>query len=297
MRRIFIGPNGLRAGWRFAIFLLLVTFAFTIAIERAAYWLAQSFFAYQDSPGWSRGSFLLDACIATAALFLVALVVAKFERRSFADYGLPRLRAKLFGEGALWGFVTSSLVLVMIWAVGGASFHGLATSGTYLATSLILWVASFFLLALYEEFFFRGYSLATLASGMGFWPAAALLTLLFGAVHMMKPQENWIDVSSVMLYGLFWAFTVRRTGSLWFAIGFHFMANFTEMAIFGAPNTGNLGKPLAGHMFDVQFHGPEWLTGGPRGTEASVFVLVVLAATFALFNGRFQAKALAAGTS
>ena len=27
---------------------------------------------------------------------------------------------------------------------------------------------------------------------------------------------------------------------MWFAIGFHSMANYTEMGIFGPPNTGNL---------------------------------------------------------
>ena len=37
-----------------------------------------------------------------------------------------------------------------------------------------------------------------------------------------------------------------------------------------SPNTGNGGKPLHGHLLDVRFHGPEWLTGGPRGTEASL---------------------------
>src|SRR5262249_25395652 len=142
MRRIFLGPNGLRAGWRFAIFFALIL-SFTIAIERAAYWVAERYFAYQDSPGWTRSGFLFDACISTAALFLAALVIARFEKRGFASYGLPRPCGKLFGEGALWGFVTSALVLVMIWAAGGASFHGLSSHGSYLVTSLILWALAF----------------------------------------------------------------------------------------------------------------------------------------------------------
>ena len=110
---------------------------------------------------------------------------------------------------------------------------------------------------------------------MGFWLAALVLAALFGASHyFLKPMESWRDGVSVALYGLFWALTLRRTGSLWFAVGFHAMSDYADMIIFAEPNTGNHGQPLGGHLLNVTFHGPDWLTGGPCGTEASAFVFV-----------------------
>ncbi len=144
------------------------------------------------------------------------------------------------------------------------------------------------LLGLSEEFLFRGYPLVTLSRGMGFWPAAILLSAVFGAAHYyLKPMETWIDGVSVGLYGLFWCLTFRRTGSLWFAIGFHAMSDYADMVLFAEPNSGNKGLSVPGHLLEVAFPGPAWLTGGPCGTEASILVFGILAGLFALFDRRF----------
>ncbi len=58
----------------------------------------------------------------------------------------------------------------------------------------------------------------------------------------------------------------------------------------GSPNTGNQGgQPLTGRLLESSFHGPDWLTGGPTGAQASVFTLVVIAALFAASHRRFRA--------
>jgi hypothetical protein len=49
------------------------------------------------------------------------------------------------------------------------------------------------------------------------------------------------------------------------------------------PNTGNNGQSLAGHLLNVSYHGPDWLTGGPRGPEASALQFLVLAFMFLAF--------------
>jgi len=65
------------------------------------------------------------------------------------------------------------------------------------------------------------------------------------------------------------------------------------MVVFAEPNSGNDGKPLTGHLLDVRFHGPDWLTGGPRGTEASLVVFAVLAGLFLAFNWAYPASGAA----
>ncbi len=268
MRRVFVGPSGVRAGWRLALFLALA-FVLTTVLSKLAYSIAVRCCGYAESPGWVGTELLFEGCVTTGALLLALLLQARIEGCRLADYGLPRRGAfgKRFWEGMLWGLATSSVVPLVLLALGNATVHGLASRGRLLAESMLLWGLAFLVLAVYEELLFRGYSLSTLAGGMGFWPAAVLLALLFGAVHVLKPMESWIDITSVMLYGLVWSYTVWRTGTLWFAIGFHTMANFTELVVFGAPNTGNLGRPLDGRLLDVQLRGPEWLTGGPRGPK------------------------------
>ena len=92
-----------------------------------------------------------------------------------------------------------------------------------------------------------------------------------------------MDIASIVFFGLFWCFTRRRTGSLWFAIGFHAMWNYAAMMLYAAPNTGNGGRSVPGHLLEITYDGPPWLTGGVCGMEASVFSFVAIAATFVLF--------------
>jgi hypothetical protein len=59
-------------------------------------------------------------------------------------------------------------------------------------------------------------------------------------VHLIfKPHEDWIDPISVALYGLFWCLKLRRTGNLWFAVGFHAASYYADMIVFAEPNSGN----------------------------------------------------------
>jgi hypothetical protein len=64
------------------------------------------------------------------------------------------------------------------------------------------------------------------------------------------------------------------------------MWNYAAMVLYAAPNTGNGGRSVPGHLLDVAYKGPAWLTGGVCGIEASVFTFVALAAMSALFTRR-----------
>jgi membrane protease YdiL (CAAX protease family) len=240
---------------------------------------------------WS--SLLPNYLLDIAYVFAIAWVMSRIGRERFSSYGLPLVpgAGKLLARGAVWGFIPSALILIPIWLAGGCEFHGLALHGRELIFYAFAWAAAMLALGFAEEFLFRGYALKTLGEAVGFWPAAVALSSLFGLVHLIfKPHEDWIDPVSVALYGLFWCLTLRRTGSLWFAVGFHAASDYADMIVFAEPNTGNDGHPIPGHLLDVSFHGPEWLTGGPRGTEASLLVFVVLAGLFYFFHRAYPAK-------
>jgi uncharacterized protein len=285
LSRIFRGDHGWRAGWRFAAFL---------AIYSATGWALDLILPRMHFPDrafiWS--SFLLNYLLDFAFLSAVVYLMSRIEREPFSSYGLPcgPNVGALLCKGALWGFIPSALILVPIYLAGGCSFYGLALPGRYLLFYAIAWAAAMLALGFVEEFLFRGYALKTLAEGIGFWPAAILLSSIFGLVHLLfKPHEDWIDPISVALYGVFWCLTLRRTGSLWFAVGFHAASDYADMIVFAEPNSGNEGKPIPGHLLDIRFHGPDWLTGGPRGTEASLVVFIILAGLFYFFNRAYPA--------
>ena len=79
------------------------------------------------------------------------------------------------------------------------------------------------------------------SQGHGFWPAAALLSLLASLENLLSPAyRNVVAFASSLLYGLLFCLTLRRTGNLWFAVGFHtFLAWGTILCGLGLP-------PLAG---------------------------------------------------
>jgi hypothetical protein len=56
-----------------------------------------------------------------------------------------------------------------------------------------------------------------------------------------------------------------------------------EMVLFAQRNTGNDGQSLTGHLLNVSYLGPEWRTGGPRGSAASVLAFRILALIFLAF--------------
>src|SRR5262249_31302372 len=111
------------------------------------------------------------------------------------------------------------------------------------------------------------------------------LSAIFGAVHyFFKPMETVADALSVGLLGLFMCFTVRQTGAIWFAVGFHALFDYAAIFMFGAPNSGNGGNPVSTKLLTGVYRGPAWLTGGPLGVEASWLVFPVIAFLFLGFS-------------
>jgi membrane protease YdiL (CAAX protease family) len=227
--------------------------------------------------------------VAVLALMLSVLAMTLIEKRSFADYGLPgnAAFAKRFWQGVLCGFAMVSLLMALIAALHGFSLGEWALSGGEAARYAFLYLLGFILVAVFEEFSFRGYLQATLGSGIGFWPAAAILAAAFGGIHLRNPGEAEYGALMAGCFGLLAAFSLRRTGNIWFAIGMHAAWNWGETYFYSVPDSGMVAK---GHLLNSSFHGPDWLTGGTVGPEASVFAFVVLALSAAAVHYLFPAN-------
>jgi membrane protease YdiL (CAAX protease family) len=266
-------------------FVLLRVFIYLVLVEAFTYeffWVAK-FSGLTGPAALTPRSLITGETIRFAAVLAGTWVMARLERRALGDFGLP-LRsalAKDFCQGAVFGLLEISAVLGTLAALGYYRFGVVAIHGAKLMQWLAFWLAFFIVVGLFEEFAFRGYVQFALTQGVGFWLASLATSLTFGAVHLPNPGETWTGIAGVVLTGLFWCFTLRRTGTLWFAVGMHAAFDFGETFLYSVPDSGTL---FPGHLSSATLAGPTWLSGGTAGPEASIFDFVVLLLLFYAFH-------------
>ena len=286
MHNLFLGPEGLRPGW--SVFLYL-------GMGAVVFFLLSSFVRFIPSRGagalWQP--FFIYIVLVASSL-VPARVMGVIEKRPFGDYGLPwqEMLGKSFWIGLAWGIIALSVLMLLMRGAGVFSYGDLALHGARAFKFAAFWGVFFLLVGFFEEFTFRGYTQFTLTRGMGFWPVAYMLSFVFGAIHLGNPGEAWVGALCAGLIGLFFCFTLRRTGSLWFAVGMHASWDWGESYLYSVPDSGGV---VAGHLLNSSFHGPRWLTGGSVGPEGSVLVFVVMAASWVVFDRVYPAIKSGAG--
>lgn len=266
----------------FVLLRICIYIALAAGISFALQWIAAGLSGGERSIYSPKVLAMSEAALMVGAL-AAGLVMSQLEGRPFGDYGLPVRSAfgKLFWQGALFGLIEISAVIGVIAALGSYHFGSLAIHGVQLLRWAAFWGMGFVIVALYEEFMFRGYLQFALTQAAGFWPAALLLSIGFGLVHRGNPGESKLGLAGVMLVGLFWCLTLRRTGSLWFAVGMHASFDFGETFLYSVPDSGIV---FPGHLSNATLAGPAWLTGGSAGPEASLGDFVVLLLFFYVFH-------------
>lgn len=290
LRTVFIGPNGIRAGWRILIFVPL-WFGLTAGLFKTASFIP-GFAAWaktQSQANISATFQIVTEGLQAITLLLAAWVMSKIEKRTLADYSLPFSEAfgKKFWQGIPFGFLSLSLLLLAIAALHGFSIGGLEDHGGDIFKYGLLFGIVFILVGIVEEFSFRGYLQSALGSGIGFWPAAILLSIGFGAIHLGNPGEAKIGAFMAGSFGVVAAFALRRTGNLWFPIGMHAAWDWGETYFYGVPDSGLVAQ---GRLLSSSSNGPAWLTGGSVGPEGSYIVFPVLLLIILVIHLCYPAK-------
>jgi uncharacterized protein len=279
---LFFAGENLRPEW--------CALGYFVAFALVAYWvmwLGVSLFAEPVHGAALLWREMYQEFATVAGALLPAIVFGRFEGRTIGDYGLPpgKIFGKLFWTGAAWGLAAITVLLLLLRGLHAFYFGDVALHGARVVKFAFFWGFYFVLVGVFEEFLFRGYALHTLARAWGFWPAAVMLSVIFGATHLRNPGETWLGLSSVMAIGLFFCLTLYRTGSLWFAVGFHAFWDWGQTFLYSVPDSGTF-EP--GHLMRPAFHGPDWLTGGSVGPEASVLCFVVIAGAGLMFANRYR---------
>jgi CAAX protease family protein len=255
------------AGAKFFAFIILVRLVLIPLVFAAARPLARRGEAY-----WTD----LSEALVLACVLIATWIMAKFERRSVFSYGLKdRQMFRNFATGASTGFLSLTLMLLCLFATRHLKFGWSHPSGAVLISAALVNVFGFMIVALFEETAFRGYALFALTEAIGFWPGAIAMSLFFAFAHRANPGEADTGLLAVFAFGMLLAFSLWRTGSLLWAVGFHFMWDYSESFLYGVPDSGLVSPE---HLLSAKFVGPAWITGGSVGPEGSWFIFLVLAA-------------------
>ena len=276
--------EAVRTLWKLLLFLFV-----TVGIgQRLVYTEGVRLFGVQR--GMTSPQFLLFFEVGNFALvFGLTWLLSWLEKTPFGEYGLPFAEAfrANFWIGFLLGLAEASVLVALSAVLGGYSLGALAQHGGDILKWGLLQLVGFIFVGLYEEFLFRGYLQHSLGRLAGFWPAGVVLSVAFGAVHLSNQGEDWVGAASVVVVGILFVFTLKRTGNLWYAVGLHAGFDWAQSFVYSVPDSGEL---IFGHLSDSWLHGPKWLTGGSVGPEASVFCFVTMGLQFLVVAWLFPAE-------
>jgi membrane protease YdiL (CAAX protease family) len=273
--KIFLSQSELRVGWRLVLYFAMAGVIYFLGID------AMQFVQPRRVEFLIRMS--VGELIYLCAAIVPALVMARFEGRNWGEFGLPAKNAfaRLFWVGMSWGILSLTVLMIALRGVGVFYFGTLTLHGPRIVKFAVFWAMFFLLVGLFEEFLLRGYTQFTLSQSMGFWPAAIVLSLAFGGIHLGNKGEGMVGALAAAAIGFFFCLTLRRTGNLWFAVGFHLSWDWGETFLYSVPNSGT---KLPGHLLSSTFHGSPWLSGGSVGPEGSVLAFVTVALLWVTFD-------------
>ncbi|KMS59215.1 abortive infection protein [Novosphingobium barchaimii LL02] len=188
--------------------------------------------------------------------------------------------------GALGGAALFTLITGIVALLGGFSVTGLRGMG-----ELWIWLGIAFSSGMIEETLFRGVIQRQLEAMFGTWVALAATSAFFGLAHLTNPGATLFAAFAIACEaGILLGSAYLVTRRLWAPIGLHMAWNFTQGWVFSIPVSG--GKPPVG-LLETRLMGPQWLTGGAFGLEASAVALVaassagVVLLIYAHRQGRF----------
>jgi len=247
---------------RIVIFVLLLT---VLVVATGALLSALGWNAKQANPDLvALAQFLTRAVPALVAYLILVKVV---ERRRVTELA-PR---RLLPDGALGvvaGLVLFSAVAGTLWLLGVYHVTGTNPDAKWLPALLLAGLGA----GISEEIICRGVLFRIVEESLGTWWALLISALFFGAAHLANPGATaWAALAIAIEAGLLFGLLYHVTRSLPICMGLHAAWNFAQGTIYGIPVSG---LDADGWLVSNRT-GPDWLSGGVFGAEASVVALAL----------------------
>lgn len=209
----------------------------------------------------------VTAISAIALLAIYWLFVRWMEHRRVGELAVARAPGGILA-GAAIGLGLFASVIAVLYAMGIAKIA--QTPGNDLLGAANMAVLS----GVGEELIFRGIVYRIFEEMFGSLTALLVSAGFFGAIHLANPGATLTSGAAIAIEaGLLLAVSYVAVRNLWMPMGLHFGWNFAESAIFGSVVSGAGFKG----MLHTTLTGPEFLTGGKFGPEASVVAVAACA--------------------
>jgi membrane protease YdiL (CAAX protease family) len=203
--------------------------------------------------------------------------VRLIERRELNELA-PAGALRELGGGILFGALLFCLTIGFLAALGLYSVGGVNHPSILFLPLSVSMISGFV-----EEVLFRGVLFRIVEESLGTWVALAISAVLFGLLHLGNPNATLAGAVAIAVEaGVLLAAAYALTRRLWLPIGIHFAWNFTQGGIFGVAVSGN---DIPG-LLQGRLTGPDWLSGGAFGAEASVVAVVLCLAAGVFFIGK-----------
>lgn len=224
--------------------------------------------SYLPGTGSEQADLAIRTVIGVGLVFVVyKLVIPRLGRHRKDDLPMQgALTDTILGIGV--GAAIFTAVVGVAAAVGAYRILGWGGTEDLLEILLVTGVVAGFV----EEVITRGIIFRWLEEFAGSWVALLISSLFFGFMHQMNDNATlWSSIAIAIEAGILLGGAYMLTRNLWLAIGLHAGWNVTQGFIWGVPVSGN---PFVG-MVESGLYGPDWLSGGAFGLEASVIALVI----------------------
>jgi hypothetical protein len=258
LKWIFVGPEGLRAGWSVLIFIAL-----TYLLLNGFALLFLKLHLITKGNGVTPRQQLFSELFQVLALLSAAAIMAVIERRRILDYNLrDARRVAHFFSGFLVGFgALSALVGSLAWG-HWLRFGQVALSGSEILKFGTIWGAVFLLVGCFEEGTMRCYLQYTFTRGVNFWWASGSIACLCALLIFTQKGNGAWGVYTIALMGVVPCLLLQLKAAP--SAGFWNAAWLTS-TLFGAMHTGNNGENWIG-IFAAAFIGfafcvSVWVTG------------------------------------
>ncbi|MGM8364529.1 CPBP family intramembrane glutamic endopeptidase [Virgibacillus sp. W0181] len=175
--------------------------------------------------------------------------------------------------GLLLGAVSISVIFFILYVSGNVVLLN-AFSDPQITVFTFSFLIMFLLVGIFEELFFRGYVMNTMASkGNKKWVIYVVSALLFSIVHGANPNVSIFGLMNIVLVGLLFAYMFDTTKSLLLPIGYHITWNYFQGNVFGFAVSGT--TPYGIYEVDIS-EGSAILTGGSFGLEGGILATAMI---------------------
>lgn len=205
---------------------------------------------------------IVGAALAVGVYWAVMRYVARRSMPEIAKSGA--VTQALSGVAIGFGFITVSMLMLFT----EFSFDERPGNGLSIVASMAAMSVG---AAVTEELIFRGLALQALEKLCGSWAALTITAVLFGGLHLANPGATlWSSIAIAIEAGVLLGAAFLWKRNIWFAVGLHFAWN-TTLGLIGIPVSGHASEGL----MTTTPTGPDLLTGGDFGLEASIVPVIV----------------------